>query len=66
MIRKLGIIAGTPVFGWVLATRLKMAAAGVTLAGLGFVMMKLVADYNALTVGGLVNGLGIGSCCPRW
>jgi hypothetical protein len=26
MLRKLGIIAGTPVFGWVLATRLKVAA----------------------------------------
>ena len=66
-VNSLGIIAGTLVFGWVLATRLQVAyqlAVGVTIAGLGFVMMKLASNYSALTIGGLVNGLGIGIVLP--
>lgn len=66
-INSLGIIAGTLLFGWVLATRLTVAyqlAVGVTIAGVGFVMMKMAADYTALTLGGLVNGLGIGIVLP--
>ena len=66
-INSLGIIAGTLVFGWALATHLKVAyqlAVGVAIAGLGFVMMKLATDYSALTAGGFVNGLGIGIVLP--
>lgn len=50
-----------------LATHLKVAyqlAAGVTIAGLGFVLMKVAGDYAALTTAGFVNGLGIGIVLP--
>lgn len=66
-INSLGIIGGTLLFGWVLATRLKVAyqlAVGVTIAGLGFVMMRMAGDYATLTIAGCVNGLGIGIVLP--
>ena len=66
-INSLGIISGTLLFGWVLATRLPVAyqlAVGVTITGLGFVMMMVAGDYTALTIAGFVNGLGIGIVLP--
>lgn len=66
-VNSLGVIVGTLLFGWVLATRLTVAyqlATGVTIAGLGFIMMKLATDYTALTIAGFVNGLGIGIVLP--
>ncbi len=66
-LNSLGILHRTLVFGWALATHLKVAyqlTVGVAIAGLGFVMMKLATDYSALTAGGVVNGLGIGIVLP--
>ncbi|SDP61695.1 Predicted arabinose efflux permease, MFS family [Rhodoferax sp. OV413] len=66
-VNSLGVISGTLLFGWVLAPRLKVAyqlALGVTIAGLGFVLMQLAGDYSALTVAGFVNGLGAGIVLP--
>jgi len=66
-VNSLGVIAGTLLFGWVIAARLKVAfqlALGVSIAGMGFVMMKLAGDYSALTIAGFVNGLGAGIVLP--
>lgn len=66
-VNSLGVIAGTLLFGWVLAARLKVAfqlALGALIAGLGFVMMKTAGDYAALTTAGFVNGLGAGILLP--
>ncbi|HSI56436.1 MAG TPA: MFS transporter [Ideonella sp.] len=66
-INSLGVISGTLLFGWVIAGRLKVAfqlALGVTVVGLGFVMMKMAGDYTALTLAGFVNGLGAGIVLP--
>ena len=66
-INSLGVIAGTLLFGWVLAPRLAVAfqlAIGALVAGIGFLLMKGAADYTALTTAGFVNGLGCGIVLP--
>lgn len=66
-VNSLGVIAGTLLFGWVLAARLKVAfqlALGALIAGTGFFLMKGAADYTALTTAGFVNGLGCGILLP--
>ncbi len=66
-INSLGVISGTLLFGWVLATRLKVAyqlALGATIVGLGFVLMQHAWDYNGLAIAGFVNGLGAGIVLP--
>lgn len=66
-INSLGVICGTLIFGWVLATRLPLAwqlAIGSTITAVGFLLMKQAGTYEALTLGGFVNGLGIGIVLP--
>ncbi len=66
-INSLGVIAGTLIFGWVLATRLNVAwqlALGALISGIGFVLMRQAGDYQALTLAGFVNGLGMGIVLP--
>lgn len=66
-INSLGVIAGTLLFGWVLAARLKVGyqlACGAMLAGIGFLMMKQASDYGMLTAAGFVNGVGAGILLP--
>lgn len=66
-INSLGVIAGTLVFGWVLARHLPVAgqlAIGALIAGIGFVLMRGAADYPTLTAAGFVNGLGCGILLP--
>jgi hypothetical protein len=66
-INSLGVISGTLLFGWVLATKLKVAgqlAVGCLLAGVGFILMKAASDYSALTTAGFINGLGSGILLP--
>jgi len=66
-INSLGVIAGTLLFGWVLAQRLKVPfqlAFGCLVAGLGFFMMQSATNYGTLTIAGFVNGLGAGILLP--
>ncbi len=66
-INSLGVISGTLLFGWVLASRLKVAlqlTIGCLVAGAGFLMMRSAGDYAALTTAGFVNGLGAGIVLP--
>jgi MFS family permease len=66
-LNSLGVIAGTLLFGWVLAGRLRVAfqlAVGALVAGIGFVLMQSADSYAALTVAGMVNGLGAGITLP--
>jgi MFS family permease len=66
-LNSLGVIAGTLLFGWVLAGRLRVAfqlATGALVAGIGFVLMQSADSYAALTVAGMVNGLGAGITLP--
>ncbi|MCA0242157.1 MAG: MFS transporter [Proteobacteria bacterium] len=66
-VNSLGVIAGTLLFGWVLAARLNVAlqlAVGALIGGAGFLLMKGAADYGALTTAGFVNGLGCGILLP--
>lgn len=66
-VNSLGVIAGTLMFGWVLATRLSVAwqlAVGAIVAGIGFVLMKGAVDYGTLTFAGFVNGAGAGVLLP--
>lgn len=66
-INSLGVIAGTLLFGWVLATRAAVAwqlALGALVAGAGFLMMRSAGDYGLLTAAGFVNGLGAGILLP--
>jgi MFS family permease len=66
-INSLGVIAGTLLFGWVLAQKLKVPAQlalGSLVAGMGFVLMQSATDYSMLTTAGFVNGLGAGILLP--
>lgn len=66
-INSLGVVAGTLLFGWVIAPRLAVAfqlAIGALVAGIGFLLMKGAADYTGLTTAGFVNGLGCGIVLP--
>lgn len=66
-VNSLGVIGGTLLFGWVLATRLPVAwqlALGAAVAGAGFVLMRAAGDYALLTAAGFVNGLGAGILLP--
>lgn len=66
-INSLGVIAGTFVFGWLLAPRWRVArqlAAGAAIAATGFLLMRSAGDYNALATAGFVNGLGCGILLP--
>jgi MFS family permease len=66
-INSLGVISGTLLFGWVLASRLKIPfqlAAGALIAGVGFMLMKGAADYTTLTTAGFINGVGCGILLP--
>lgn len=66
-INSLGVIAGTLLFGWVLAQRVRVPfqlAYGCLVAGLGFVLMQSSTSYNTLTMAGFINGLGAGILLP--
>jgi MFS family permease len=66
-INSLGVIAGTLLFGWVLAGKLKVAfqlTLGCLATGAGFLLMKSAGDYSALTTAGFINGLGAGILLP--
>lgn len=63
----LGVIIGTLLFGWVIVQRFRVAAQmviGSAVLGLGFLLMAAARDYNAMVLGGFVNGLGCGIVMP--
>lgn len=62
-----GVVAGTLVFGWIVAPRLRVPAQlalAVAIAAGGFLMMASAGDYQALTAGVMVNGFGAGLLLP--
>jgi MFS family permease len=66
-LNSLGIICGTLLFGWVLASRLSVAmqfSAGALLCGLGFVVMGMTRDFQIITLGAVINGVGCGIVLP--
>ncbi|HSW04360.1 MFS transporter [Aquabacterium sp.] len=66
-LNSIGVAAGTVVFGWFIVSRFRVAAqmaiAGAIL-GIGFLLMAAAKDYNAMLLGGLVNGFGCGIALP--
>jgi MFS family permease len=62
-----GKIAGTLLFGWVLAPRLavgwQLATSMLVTAG-GFIWLKFAGDYNGLVAAGALSGLGVGLLLP--
>jgi MFS family permease len=66
-LNSVGVVAGTLLFGWVVAPRLTVPwqlATSVAVAAVGFVLMKYAGSYNALAVAGIVNGVGAGLLLP--
>jgi MFS family permease len=66
-VNSLGVIAGTLLFGWVIARRLPVAGQmglAMLIASLGFVLMEHVHTYEGLAIAGLLNGLGCGILLP--
>ncbi|MBS0399876.1 MAG: MFS transporter [Proteobacteria bacterium] len=62
-----GVVSGTLLFGWVIATRLRVAAqlaVALALTGGGFLLMNGAASYPALTFAAVINGLGAGLLLP--
>jgi MFS family permease len=66
-LNSLGVIAGTLLFGWVLARRLTvpllLGVAGA-IAAAGFLLMKSADTYAALAGAGMLNGVGCGILLP--
>ena len=66
-LNSLGVIAGTLVFGWILAPRLPVEfqlTVGCLVAGSGFVLMRPAGDFWALVLAGALNGFGAGMLLP--
>lgn len=66
-LNSLGVIAGTLVFGWVMARRCSVATqlgVSAAIAAAGFLLMPSASTYGAMTVAGVVNGLGCGILLP--
>lgn len=66
-LNSLGVIAGTVLFGWVLARRTSEAlqlGIAATIAAVGFLLMKSAGTYAALAAAGVVNGIGCGILLP--
>lgn len=62
-----GVVAGTFVFGWVIASRMRVPlqiALSVAIAGVGFVLMGRAIDPMYLTAAAVVNGFGCGMLLP--
>lgn len=66
-LNSVGVALGTLVFGWYVVARFRVAAqmviASVVIAA-GFLLMAAAKDYNAMLLGGFVNGLGCGIALP--
>jgi len=66
-LNSLGVVSGTLLFGWVILGRFRVAAQialSSAIIGVGFLMMAAAKDYNAMLLGGLVNGIGCGIALP--
>lgn len=66
-LNSVGVIAGTLVFGWLLASRLAVLqqfAVGTLVCGLGFLTMGMAHDFTLLTLGAAINGVGCGVVLP--
>ncbi len=66
-LNSIGVAAGTLVFGWYIVARYRVAVQMVVSAaiiGVGFLLMAGAKSYDAMLLGGLVNGLGCGIALP--
>lgn len=66
-LNSVGVIAGTLVFGWVLARRFGVGlqlGLSTAIAAAGFLLMQTASTYGAMTVAGVVNGFGCGILLP--
>lgn len=66
-LQSLGGIVGAIGFGWLVAPALRVGLqipAMAALTGAGFVLMQRAGSYEALTLAGMLNGLGIGMLFP--
>lgn len=62
-----GVVTGTLIFGWVIASRMRVPlqiALSVAIAGVGFVLMGWATDPMYLTAATVVNGFGCGMLLP--
>jgi MFS family permease len=61
------IVAGTLIFGWIIAPRVSVSAQialSMAITALGFIMMNGAGSYLSLTIAAMVNGLGAGLLLP--
>jgi MFS family permease len=61
------IVAGTLIFGWILASRVSVSAQlalSMAVTALGFIMINGAGSYLSLTIAAMVNGLGAGLLLP--
>jgi MFS family permease len=66
-LNSVGVVAGTLLFGWILAERLSVSlqlAVGFAIAGVGCLAMAAASSYSALTAAAIVNGVGCGALFP--
>lgn len=66
-LNSLGVIAGTLVFGWVLAGRFSVVlqlGIAAAIAAAGFLLMQTATTYGAMTAAGVINGFGCGILLP--
>ncbi|WP_175908003.1 MFS transporter [Burkholderia seminalis] len=66
-INSLGVIIGTVAFGWIVVKRLGVFSQlllATLVCGVGFVLMGTSHSFGALSIGGIVNGLGCGLLLP--
>ena len=66
-LNSIGVAIGTLVFGWYIVSHFRVAAQmaiACAIAGTGFLLMAAAKDYNAMLLGGLLNGFGMGILLP--
>jgi MFS family permease len=66
-LNSVGVAVGTLIFGWYIVSHFRVAAQmaiACVIAGAGFLLMAAATDYNAMLLGGVVNGLGMGILLP--
>jgi MFS family permease len=66
-LNSVGVVTGTLIFGWIVASRLSVSAQialSMAITGFGFILMNGAGTYLSLTIAAMINGLGAGLLLP--